>query len=344
MKALFSDDYFQARQRFLDASRKAGLTIETFSHPEYRDPRGEAAIDVVRIGAREAGHVLFVTSGLHGTEGTTGSAVQLGLIEQCNEAPLPTDTAVVLVHAVNPVGFIRLTRGNEDNIDLNRNFVDFSRPLPENPDYLELHPALCSSQWQGERRQQDDRYIERYVEKNSVAALTEKVLKGQYSHPDGIFFGGTEPAWSNTQVRQIFQQQVAGSKAVGLIDVHTGVGPQGVGLILRDEQSFSADGGLAVIGGQMRSALDDLDGPGRRIKIILEFGTLEFTKVLTALRDDNWLTRNPEADDSVRQQIKNQLNNALRIDEDDWYQAIWDQSRRLVADVICELRQQPASG
>ncbi len=47
-----------------------------------------------------------------------------------------------MIHAVNPFGFSHLKRTNEDNIDLNRNFNDFSTPYPDNPVYEEVHDLL----------------------------------------------------------------------------------------------------------------------------------------------------------------------------------------------------------
>ncbi len=337
MKKLFSNDYFSARQRFLSACEVQALALESIIHPTCCDLRGELAIDIARIGASNASKVLFITSGVHGTEGATGSAVQLGLIEQFARELPQTDIAIVLIHAVNPVGFAKLTRTNEDNIDLNRNFKDFDKALPENPDYIALHDALCSSQWRGEQRKKDDRHIEQYVNQYGSEALTQKVLAGQHSHPDGLFFGGFQPAWSNGVVRDAIQRYAASCESVGIIDIHTGVGPKGVGLILRDEPSVVKHDELSLIDGQMYSVLDDLTQPSKKIKIILEFGTLEFSEVLTALRDDNWLSRNADAEETICHVIKDQLRNALLIDEDSWYQAVLNQSQRLVENIIEEL-------
>ena len=37
---------------------------------------------------------------------------------------MPEDVAIVLVHALNPFGFAWRRRWNENNVDLNRNFLD----------------------------------------------------------------------------------------------------------------------------------------------------------------------------------------------------------------------------
>ena len=61
MRQLFSDDYFSARARLLDACKKADLTVQTLLHPSVSDQRGEVAIDVVRIGSDSASNVIFIS-------------------------------------------------------------------------------------------------------------------------------------------------------------------------------------------------------------------------------------------------------------------------------------------
>jgi len=47
-------------------------------------------------------------------------AVQLARSTTFRE--LPADAALILVHVLNPFGMTYLRRGNENNVDLNRNF------------------------------------------------------------------------------------------------------------------------------------------------------------------------------------------------------------------------------
>ncbi|MFX7984992.1 DUF2817 domain-containing protein, partial [Acinetobacter baumannii] len=55
--------------------------------------------------------------------------------------------ALLLVHAVNPYGFAHLRRVNEDNVDLNRNSVDFAEAASANPADIEVDPLLLPSTW-----------------------------------------------------------------------------------------------------------------------------------------------------------------------------------------------------
>src|SRR5262249_42120759 len=131
----FAASYADARARFRAAAAAAGGALT-----EYRNdaaghgPGGETlACDAARFGPRAADRVLVVISGVHGKEGYAGSAVQCGWIAAGGPGRLAPGCALVLIHAINPWGFAYGSRTTEGNIDLNRNFVDFSRPPPANP-------------------------------------------------------------------------------------------------------------------------------------------------------------------------------------------------------------------
>ena len=55
--------------------------------------------------------------------------------------------ASCFLHALNPYGFSHLRRTNEDNVDLNRNFRDFSTLPPPNAAYAEVHGFMVPATW-----------------------------------------------------------------------------------------------------------------------------------------------------------------------------------------------------
>ena len=68
--------------------------------------------------------VMLHISGTHGPEGFAGSAIQAAILDQLAAKPLSKDDpTVVFVHALNPYGFANNRRVNEDNVDLNRNYL-----------------------------------------------------------------------------------------------------------------------------------------------------------------------------------------------------------------------------
>lgn len=84
----------------------------------------ELTIDVARFSPQRPERLIVLSSGLHGVEGYLGSAVQCAILEEELEGWTPPDRlAVVMIHALNPYGFAFHRRVNENNVDLNRNFL-----------------------------------------------------------------------------------------------------------------------------------------------------------------------------------------------------------------------------
>lgn len=332
----FSATYDIARKRFRSAADAAGLPIQTYVHPLQDPLLPEAAVDVVRIGPKPTSKVLFVTSGVHGTELTTGSGAQLPLMEIFAE-DLPTNTAVVLIHAVNPVGCARLTRTDENNVDPNRNLPKSFATLPENPEYNALHAALCPDDWEGGRAAAE-RTIADYVTKKGDQALIQDVLRGQYSHPDGLFYGGLEESWTIKNLTRIIKAQSEGASQLAIVDIHTGVGPYGFGEVMRMDRPAIAGAEWEKIGNLVCDVLDRAEAPLPPIKIILEFGTYAFDRVLNALRADNWLRHHGELHTPQGRQIKANLRDALFADDPRWLDDIVRQTVECCHATLAEMQ------
>jgi hypothetical protein len=348
--AFFSATYREARQRFLDAAGKAGAKVESHVHPLKGAEGEEIGIDTARIGATDAPHLFIVSSGTHGPEGFSGSACQLALL---NDTLLQRATdnkiAVLLIHAVNPYGFSHLKRTNEDNIDLNRNFNDFSQPYPTNPVYDEIHDLLVPAQWPPSTD----------VEEKLAAAMahlagqrTPGVSSGQATHPDGLFYAGTAPAWSNRTARAILRKHGAHRRHIAWIDVHTGLGPYGHGEKIFGRHSpetlarARAWWGRDLIVSSMTESvsprtLGHITGmapeecPGAAITpTTLEYGTLPNPAVRRALRGEAWLAGHPDAPDALRTEIHRAVRDAFYVDADDWKGMILGQFRAYALQTI----------
>ncbi len=145
--------------------------------------------------------------------------------------PAPRSTApgiaVLMLHALNPYGFSHLRRVNEDNVDLNRNFVDFAAPLPVNPAYAEIHSLLLPATWPPST--ESEARLGAWVAQHGRQAYQAAVSSGQYAFPDGMFYGGSKPTWSNLTLRSVLREHAARRGRLGWIDFHTGLGPRGHG-------------------------------------------------------------------------------------------------------------------
>lgn len=312
----FSATYDIARRRFLLAAQEKGLAHEAMIHPDQDPHLPKAVTDVARIGPRDARKVLFVTSGVHGTELTAGSGVQLQLIGIFADA-LPQDCAMVFVHAVNPVGCARLSRTDENNVDPNRNMLARFDDLPENTSYAELHDQLCPKIWTDDAESRD-RALRDYVAAHGEKALIQNVLKGQHSHPDGLFYGGVAESWTIRNLTEIVRDHGQGASQLGIVDLHTGVGPYGFGEVIRTDRPPQAGAEWEKIANLVCDVLDRVETERPPLKIIMEYGTYPFDRVLNCLRADNWLRHYGAAHTPQGRRIKKDLQDALFADDPEW--------------------------
>jgi predicted deacylase len=337
----FARTYSQARERFVAAAKDAGASLSSFLNERGVAPDGaELRTDVAWIGPPEPASVLVLVSGTHGVEGFCGSACQIEFLKESIK-DAPAETAFLVVHALNPHGFAYERRVNEDNIDLNRNFVDHADP-PHNDDYDEIHAALVPDSWTGPARIDADRLLARVADERGVRHLQEAVTLGQYRHPDGLFYGGTEPAWSHRLLQSIVRKYLPGIPRVAYIDLHTGPGTRGHGEPIfhgglddhaverarswyGDELTMSKDrtSSSAPTSGDMASLVAGELEPGQELTAItLEFGTLPSMEVLDALRADNWLRLQADADLEIHSAIKHQIRQAFYPSACEWRSAV----------------------
>ena len=127
-------------------------------------------------------------------------------------AKLPKDTGALLIHAINPYGFAWTRRVTEDNVDLNRNFVDHDKAYPKNDGYLAIADAVLPKEWNEASKAETERVFDAYAQKHGAFGLQGAISGGQYTHPDGIFFGGTKPTWSNRTIRAIAREELSAAR------------------------------------------------------------------------------------------------------------------------------------
>ncbi|UFX45690.1 M14 family metallopeptidase [Bradyrhizobium sp. 41S5] len=344
---LFSPTYAIARSKFLGAASARGLVVD--SHVlDLPGAEGETlAVDVVLDGPADASKMLIVLSGVHGVEGFCGSAVQIGLLTE--DTPMYADTAILHVHAINPYGFSHLRRVTQENVDLNRNFVDFTKPLPVNTGYAEIHNWLLPATWPPGVDAEAE--LAAYRTQHGARGLQRAIGLGQYIRADGMFFGGSAPTWSNRTFRSILKRYTRNVKQLASIDIHTGLGPSGVGERIFASLDQNAKprarqwwGELTDVHtgtstsipltGPIQTALFEECPQAEQIGICLEYGTYPSDRVTSALRAEHWLHRHGSADPLLAQQIKCDLKEAFYPNADDWKHDIWRQGRQACLQAI----------
>ena len=350
----FAATYASARAKFSAATEKAGAKMAVHIHPEKGPDGGELATDVARFGRNDAERVVFIVSSTHGLEGLAGSGCQVAWIKSGGPARLPDGVAAVLVHMLNPWGCAWSRRQTEDNVDLNRNFLDFSEPLPNNEYYEALRPALRCPAYDGPLRDQARADIAAFRAERGERAYVCAVFQGQYSDSTGIGFGGQQPTWSNRTFRHIVENNAASAKAVALIDFHTGLGPFGHGLLINTNaagspglalaKSWYGDDMAAVgerpqdipyeIKGDLCGALERMLKGAVVVPTALEYGTFEVEQLLGLQIDDCWLTNHGDVNSEQGRKIRAALRQFFYPATAEWLAMIEPRALQVIGQAI----------
>ena len=346
--------FTRQREQFLAAATATGARLYHYPHP-LCGPFGEAlGTDVALIGNPQAKHLLIALSGTHGVEGFYGSDCQSRWLQTFNPQTLPDDVAVLMIHLINPWGTAWIRRVNEDNIDLNRNFLDFSQAPPDNQAYEALHAIYTCDQLRGPHREQADARLNERVQGEGWPAVMSIVEAGQYRHPDGLFYGGNNASWSNRTLHEILREHLASASVAMCFDLHTGAGDYGHPMLLTIAQaaypaladarqlfgpwlftlitgadSQSATGVAATATGYASQAIIDALPRVRLMPFVIECGTYPGEQVHSVLRDDQWLHLHGDLDSPQARQIKLQLLEQFCPADSDWQELVWVRTRQI---------------
>ena len=309
----FSEDYETARTRFRELADE--LKARTFSYSVCSEE--DLTIDIAAIGPSNKPAVV-VSSGVHGVEGFLGSAIQLALMFQLTKDPEYLSTCpcqFILVHAVNPYGFQNLRRSNEDNVDLNRNFLKNPQTYTGAPQgYSDLDRFLNPKS-----APRFDFFLLRALWKIfsvGMDKLTASIAKGQYDFPQGLFFGGSQPSKSYEVFKQEAKNWFGDVDRILLLDFHTGLGKHGTyGIFPCGTEDASwytkhfdckGEAGPYEVEGDFATWFKNQKLAESVRSILVEFGTHRIVRVLSALRNENRLhhfTKNWSTDDAAKQEL-----------------------------------------
>ena len=340
--------YRSQREQFLAVASAAGATLTEYPHP-LKGPFGEPlSTDVAVLGDPNAKRLLVALSGTHGVEGFYGSGCQVKWLQDLGRRSLPADVAVVMIHGINPWGMAWLRRVNEDNIDLNRNHLDFDGPLPDNRAYDSLHGIYGCPQLQGPERDHADVLLDEQIRQHGWSAVMSIVEGGQHGHPDGLFYGGVAPSWSNRTLHQIMQKHLDHAEVAMCFDLHTGAGEYGHPMLLTITESaypaladaqaiygpwlytlhtgageVSETGVAATATGYTSQALINALPQVRLMPFVIECGTYPGPDVHRYLRDDHWLHLHGNPSDATGRDIKLNLLEQFYPADSDWQAMVW---------------------
>jgi hypothetical protein len=197
------------------------------------DEADELYIDSFYLPARDAQtNLIVLTTGVHGMEGYIG-AVMLDVFFTDIYPSLNTgNTGVLVVANVNPYGMKYMRRYNENNVDLNRNFIldwdSFDRS--SNTEYPKVNTFLGPT---GKIRNALWHEVGFYLSLGKTAitdgagTISDALLTGQYEYPQGVYYGGDGDEISTGYLKDVFSQCLESTyENIVHIDIHSGYGPR----------------------------------------------------------------------------------------------------------------------
>jgi hypothetical protein len=348
-KDYFSKSYTIARSRFIAAACAAGARMDEVNVDAMGPSDAPLAIEIAWIGARLPSRVVIHSSGIHGVEGFAGSAVQLALLD--SPFDIPQDAALILVHCLNPFGMAWLRRVNENNVDLNRNFIlDGGGRSGVAETYRALDPLLNPARLLPGL---DLFYLRaaKSILKYGMPALRQAIAEGQYEYPHGLFYGGKEFEQGPMQYLGWLSLHLKSVRRLVAVDVHTGLGKWGeealylrTGRALKDEAALLSDAlgktivtdaathGAYEIRGMLSDVFAMLDPVPDWSFILQEFGTYPALRVINALRLENYWHHHGSA--GPGHWSKQKLKNMLAPENADWRASVVDRGVSLCKGVM----------
>ena len=225
----FYDSYEEVREHLQDLTKELG--VELFSHPV--DAADDLYIDSFYLPAgSEKTNLIVLTTGVHGMEGYIGATMLDVFFGEVYPALDQEDTGVLVVANVNPYGMKYHRRYNENNVDLNRNFIiDWNNfDLSSNKDYpkvinfLEPKGKIGNALWH-----EAGFFLKLGKEAIFTGAdvISDALLTGQYESPQGVYYGGNGDEKSTAYLKNVFADCLDGEyENIVHIDIHSGYGPR----------------------------------------------------------------------------------------------------------------------
>lgn len=232
---VFYNEYDEVRTHLLDTVEELkteGHNVQLSSHAI--DEKDGLYIDSLYIPATEnQTNLIVITTGVHGIEGYIGSVMLDVFWEEIYSSEInKANTGVLVVANVNPYGMKYHRRYNENNVDLNRNFIlDWDTfDMTVNKDYPKVDTFLGPKDSMGNIIGHELSFygsLVKEVIEDGADVISNALLGGQYEAPEGVYYGGNGDEASTTYLKDVFQQTLESEyKNVVHIDVHSGYGPR----------------------------------------------------------------------------------------------------------------------
>ena len=318
----------------------------------------DLSVDVAILGSPDL-PAIVISSGVHGVEGPFGAAVQLAWMDA--QRGQPVNARFVLIHALNPYGYALGRRVNEDNIDLNRNFLgdgdgdgelivaDVQCNVPRNRDYARFD-ALLNPKAPPKRIDLFLIQALAYLAREGKQRLQSAIVTGQYEFAQGLFYGGDGPSVSVNIVQNNITRWIGRAPAVCHLDFHTGLGRFGqcqlLVQVLPDSTEYAwycntfseyelvptetNNTKAYQANGAMGNWLTQCFGDRPYRFLTAEFGTYSALKMLASLRAENQAFHHSPFDSEVRARERLRLERCFCPPSPRWRCAVVEKGLTLI--------------
>jgi predicted deacylase len=293
---VYLNSYEENKTEFLKLA--GSNTLSSWELPT--DSRLTTDLALLKYGKTPSDEVIVISSGLHGIEGYVGSSIQRDLMKN-----FKFKSDVLMVHALNPWGMKNKRRVDENNIDLNRNFIEGSEAFKiANPDYLKINSFLNPTEFVSINFFQRFGFFARSIQlilQFGIEPLRKSILVGQYTESKGLYYGGSAVSYLKNKVDHLLKTTLAPYKKILWIDLHTGYGEnRKLHLLANDENStegqrlkarfkdqkidFGNQKSFYKTTGDLAGYLNSKSTDSQEITaLVFEYGTLDSQKTLGSI-------------------------------------------------------------
>ena len=224
----FYESYDEIRAHLQDLTGELGVDIFSYAI----DEADGLYIDSFYLPSKaEKTNLIVLTTGVHGMEGYIG-ATMLDVFFREIYPTLEDDTGVLVVANVNPYGRKYFRRYNENNVDLNRNFIlDWdSFDLASNKEYPKVDTFLGPTGKIGNGLWHEVGFymsLAKTALTEGADTVSDALLTGQYEYPQGVYYGGNGDEASTVYLKDVFSRCLDSDyENIVHIDLHSGYGPR----------------------------------------------------------------------------------------------------------------------
>lgn len=234
-KSYYKETYIDSREELLKDFQnlnKSYPASEIFSRKIQSKVSQNYFIDGIYLPAKEKTNSLVIlTTGIHGLEGFWGNAFLSFFINNLLSSIDNSEIGFLIICNINPFGMDKLRRYTENSVDLNRNMAtNIELFKSQNKSFERLYDYLTPNSKLNISYCNDKLFFLSTIWKSIIygsSSIREAAVRGQYTNPEGIYFGGTKYEDNVIFLDSIISEKVKNYSGIYSISFHTAYGERG---------------------------------------------------------------------------------------------------------------------